>query len=76
MHTDFGLTADSETIRHYVIPQLLKQNIDALSHLSNFKSCGIPVGTVASAVVYHLLDASKIQEAFKIGEWHSQGKEY
>lgn len=66
---DLGVTPNTETLREYVIPNLLgkdKKNFQkSLEKLSLFS--GVPLGSIASAAMLHLLNQEELKMAAEFG---------
>lgn len=62
---EYGQTPNMETLRDYVIPKLLQNKTEsverALHQLSS--ETGIPLGTVASSALMHLLSQNEMKLA-------------
>lgn len=68
MEKEFGIMANAETIREYVMPEG-NQTMEQISTLFNeLRNLNIPVGTITSAFVINLLSKHKIVDAAKMAQ--------
>lgn len=64
MQDDFGVTANGETIRDYVIPNLKESSSEAI--IAVLRSAGVSVSTAATSTVYNLLNQGNLREAANV----------
>ncbi|XP_065221007.1 leucine-rich PPR motif-containing protein, mitochondrial-like [Planococcus citri] len=66
INAEFNVPINTETVREYVVPFALKQNIDISTLMHDLKSCGVSTSAAVSSVVIKLVTAGRIREAAEI----------
>lgn len=64
MHDEFGITANGETIRDYVIPNLKETSSESI--IAVLRTAGVSVSTAATSTVYNLLSQGNLREAANV----------
>lgn len=64
MQDDFGVTANGETIRDYVIPNIKETASESI--IAVLRSAGVSVSSAATATVYNLLVQGNLREAANV----------
>lgn len=69
MQNEFDLSANSETIRDYVVPNLSEKNSEKIITL--LRSAGVSIGTATTSVVYNLLVEHRLKDAATVATSYS-----
>ncbi|XP_050542701.1 leucine-rich PPR motif-containing protein, mitochondrial-like isoform X8 [Daktulosphaira vitifoliae] len=70
MINSYNLSPNIDTLRHYVLPLLFKNNLSGVQIISNLQLVGIPSGTSTHALVLYLLSNNEIRQAADIAATH------
>lgn len=68
MNQEFGLVPNTEMIREYVVPVLLRNNQTIERIMFSLKGCGVSVAACVSSVVMSLLKENELKKAVGLGE--------
>lgn len=67
MIKEYELSPNIDTLRHYILPALLKHGLSATQVISDLQVIGVAPGTATHAFVLYLLTANDIRQAADIG---------
>lgn len=70
MVNEYELNPNIDTLRHYILPTMFKNNIDGTKIINELQLLGIPTGTTTHALVLNLLSDKKIRLAADIGSFY------
>lgn len=68
MINDYELNVNIDTLRYYVLPSMMKNNLSGAQSINELQMLGIPTGTSTHALVLYLLSAKDIRQAADIGK--------
>lgn len=69
MNDEFKLIPSLETVRKYVIPYVLQNNVDIEEMLLDLKTTGVSIPSAVSAVVSNLLLKNDLKKAADLGKY-------
>lgn len=69
MYNDFDIVLNSETVREYVIPFMLKENADVENITTNLRTYGISVSNIIASVVIQMLIEGDLKRAAIVGTY-------
>lgn len=67
MINEYKVAPNIDTLRFYVLPTMLNNNLSGPQIISDLQLLGIPSGTTTHALVLYLLTVNKLREAADIG---------
>jgi len=67
MINNYEINPNIDTLRHYILPYMLKNDMSGTQIINELQLLGIPSGTTTHALVLHLLSEKEIREAANIG---------
>jgi len=70
MVNEYELNPNIDTLRYYILPTMLKNNIDGIKVVNELQMLGIPSGTTTHSLVLYLLSEKKIRIAADIGSFY------
>lgn len=69
MCNDFDIVLNSETVREYVIPFMLKENSNIENIITNLRNYGISVSNIIASVVIQMLTEGDLKRAAIVGTY-------
>jgi len=69
MINEYELNPNIDTLRYYILPAMLKNDIDGSKVISELQMLGVPSGTTTHSLVLYLLSEKKIRPAADIGNF-------
>lgn len=67
MVNDYDLNFNIDTLRFYILPTMLKNNISGTQIINDLQLIGVSTGTTTHALVLYCLSENNIRQAADIG---------
>jgi len=67
MINEYNLNPNIDTLRHYILPLMFKNNPNGTQIINDLQLLGIPTGTSTHSIVLYLLAEKNIRQAADIG---------
>lgn len=67
MINDYEINPNVDSLRHYILPYMIKNGVSGIQIINELQLLGIPSGTTTHALVLHLLFEKDIRQAANIG---------
>lgn len=69
MINDYDLNPNIDTLRFYILPSMLKNNVSGTQIINDLQLVGVSKGTITHALVLYLLSENNIRLAADIGNY-------